>query len=153
MGLKTTCPAFASRKPQGPASSIWLILDGTAGIPIVNANPTLNGCCYKKATGSARRDQEYSKLLSAPPLSYIYSMSHSLATRNIGTSSVTAIGWGAMGLSAFYGSVPPENKRLQVCGSLKSVISLLVEPTLFLVSRRSLCNRMHILGYCWPLWW
>ena len=49
-------------------------------------------------------------------------MSHSLATRNIGTSSVTAIGWGAMGLSAFYGSVPPENKRLQVRGSLKNVI-------------------------------
>lgn len=37
-----------------------------------------------------------------------------LTLRKIGTSSVTAIGWGAMGLSAFYGTVPPEDERLQV---------------------------------------
>ena len=35
-----------------------------------------------------------------------------------------------MGLSAFYGSVPPENKRLQVCSSLKNVTPLSAKLTL-----------------------
>ena len=38
----------------------------------------------------------------------------SLPTRKIGTSDVTAIGYGAMGLSAFYGSVGSDEERLKV---------------------------------------
>lgn len=41
-------------------------------------------------------------------------MSLPLAIRKIGATPVTAIGWGAMGLSAFYGTVSPDNERLQV---------------------------------------
>ncbi len=37
-----------------------------------------------------------------------------LPTRKIGTDSVTAIGWGAMGLSAYYGSTASDEERLKV---------------------------------------
>jgi hypothetical protein len=37
-----------------------------------------------------------------------------LPTRIIGTSQVSAIGFGSMGLSAFYGKVPPDEQRLNV---------------------------------------
>ena len=39
----------------------------------------------------------------------------SLSTRKIGTDSVTAIGYGAMGIAAFYGPAPPEEERQKVC--------------------------------------
>jgi hypothetical protein len=38
----------------------------------------------------------------------------SLPTRKIGNDQVTAIGWGAMGISAFYGSVESDEERLKV---------------------------------------
>ena len=38
----------------------------------------------------------------------------SLPTRKIGTSDVTAIGFGAMGLSAFYGPPKPDEERFKV---------------------------------------
>lgn len=37
-----------------------------------------------------------------------------LSTRKIGTDNVTAIGWGAMGLSAYYGSTASDEERLKV---------------------------------------
>ena len=37
-----------------------------------------------------------------------------LPTRKIGTDAVTAIGWGAMGLSAYYGSTASDEERLKV---------------------------------------
>lgn len=36
-----------------------------------------------------------------------------LPTRKIGTSDVTAIGFGAMGLSAFYGPPKPDEERFK----------------------------------------
>ena len=37
-----------------------------------------------------------------------------LPTRKIGNDTVSAIGWGGMGLSAFYGPVPPDEDRLKL---------------------------------------
>ncbi|KAI0764117.1 Aldo/keto reductase [Irpex lacteus] len=41
-----------------------------------------------------------------------------LPTRKIGTDSVTAIGWGAMGLSAYYGSTASDEERLKFLDDL-----------------------------------
>ena len=38
----------------------------------------------------------------------------SLPTRKIGTSSVAAIGYGAMGIAAFYSKPQPDEERLAV---------------------------------------
>ena len=38
----------------------------------------------------------------------------SLPTRKIGTDNVTAIGYGAMGIAAFYGAILPDEERFQV---------------------------------------
>lgn len=45
------------------------------------------------------------------------SMPATLPTRKIGTDSVTAIGFGAMGIAAFYGAADPDDVRLKVCPS------------------------------------
>ncbi|KAI0688015.1 Aldo keto reductase [Cytidiella melzeri] len=45
-------------------------------------------------------------------------MSPTLPTRKIGTDSVTAIGWGAMGLSAYYGAAAPDEERLKFLDDL-----------------------------------
>ena len=37
-----------------------------------------------------------------------------LPTRKLGNDQVTAIGWGAMGLSAFYGTPQPDEERFKV---------------------------------------
>ena len=37
-----------------------------------------------------------------------------LPTRKIGTSEVTAIGYGAMGIAAFYGKPLPDEERFKV---------------------------------------
>jgi len=42
----------------------------------------------------------------------------SLPTRKIGNSQVTAIGYGAMGISAFYGAVVPDEERLEFLDAL-----------------------------------
>jgi aryl-alcohol dehydrogenase-like predicted oxidoreductase len=42
----------------------------------------------------------------------------SSVTRRIGTTDVDAIGWGAMGLSAFYGAPKPDNERFEVLDGL-----------------------------------
>jgi hypothetical protein len=46
----------------------------------------------------------------------------SLPTRKIGTAPVSAIGYGAMGLSGMYSKPMPDEERLKVC---KIVLSLL----------------------------
>ena len=38
----------------------------------------------------------------------------SLPTRKIGTDNVTAIGYGAMGIAAFYGQVQDDEERFKV---------------------------------------
>ena len=40
-----------------------------------------------------------------------------LPTRKIGQHDVTAIGYGAMGIAAFYGTPLPDEERLKVCES------------------------------------
>jgi len=44
----------------------------------------------------------------------------SFPTRKIGDTEVTAIGFGAMGLSTSYGEVPPDNERLQFLDTVHS---------------------------------
>lgn len=39
----------------------------------------------------------------------------SLPTRKIGNTNVSAIGYGAMGLSAWYGAPLPDEDRFKVC--------------------------------------
>lgn len=41
----------------------------------------------------------------------------SLPTRMIGSTPVSAIGYGAMGISAFYGKVLPDDERMKVTAS------------------------------------
>lgn len=41
----------------------------------------------------------------------------SLPTRMIGSTPVSAIGYGAMGISAFYGKVLPDDERMKVRAS------------------------------------
>ena len=42
----------------------------------------------------------------------------SLQTRRIGNDQVSAVGWGAMGLSTFYGSTPADEDRLKLLDGL-----------------------------------
>lgn len=44
-------------------------------------------------------------------------MPQALPTRKIGTNQVTAIGYGAMGIAAFYGATDPDEARLKVSTS------------------------------------
>jgi len=37
-----------------------------------------------------------------------------LPTRRVGQTEVSAIGYGAMGISSFYGSTPPDQERFKV---------------------------------------
>jgi len=37
-----------------------------------------------------------------------------LPTRRVGQTDVSAIGYGAMGISSYYGSVPPDQERFKV---------------------------------------
>lgn len=39
-----------------------------------------------------------------------------LPTRKIGDDDVTAVGYGAMGISAFYGKILPDEERFKVGG-------------------------------------
>lgn len=38
-----------------------------------------------------------------------------LATRKIGEDDVTAMGYGAMGISSYYGAIDSDEERLKVC--------------------------------------
>jgi len=48
------------------------------------------------------------------PVDYNMSFTN-LPTRKIGDTEVSAVGYGAMGLSAYYGSIPPFEERLKAC--------------------------------------
>jgi hypothetical protein len=37
-----------------------------------------------------------------------------LPTRKVGNTEVSAIGYGAMGISSYYGSAPPDEERFKV---------------------------------------
>ena len=50
-----------------------------------------------------------------------------LSTRKIGQDNVTAIGFGAMGLSAFRGIVAPDEERLKVGLTRITLIGLLLK--------------------------
>ena len=41
-------------------------------------------------------------------------MSSKLPTRKVGNTEVSAIGYGAMGISSYYGSAPPDEERFKV---------------------------------------
>ena len=45
----------------------------------------------------------------------------SLPTRKIGKDDVTAIGFGLMGLSAFYGAIESDEERFKVCRDLETL--------------------------------
>jgi hypothetical protein len=38
-----------------------------------------------------------------------------ISTRNIGGTQVSALGYGAMGIAAFYGSIQSDEERFKVC--------------------------------------
>ena len=62
-----------------------------------------------------------------------------LPTRKIGTTDVTAIGWGAMGLSVGYGTVPPDEERLKVCiwWNLHVVRVEIIEPSFWMLCMKT----------------
>jgi hypothetical protein len=41
-----------------------------------------------------------------------------LPTRRVGQTEVSAIGYGAMGISSYYGSTPPDQERFKVMSAL-----------------------------------
>ena len=49
----------------------------------------------------------------------------SLPTRKIGKDDVTAIGFGLMGLSAFYGAIESDEERFKVCRDLQPEIRVM----------------------------
>ena len=46
--------------------------------------------------------------------SSIHSTMTKLPTRRVGTAQVSAIGYGAMGISSFYGAAAPDEERFKV---------------------------------------
>jgi hypothetical protein len=50
-------------------------------------------------------------------------MTSKLPTRRVGTTQVSAIGYGAMGISSFYGAAAPDEERFKVTALY------VVEPT------------------------
>jgi len=48
----------------------------------------------------------------------LYTMSNKLPTRKVGETEVTALGYGAMGISSFYGSAPPDEERFKFLDAL-----------------------------------
>jgi hypothetical protein len=45
-------------------------------------------------------------------------MASKLPTRKVGGTEVSAIGYGAMGISSFYGAAPPDEERFKVNSAL-----------------------------------
>jgi hypothetical protein len=95
-------------------SSIWRL---HAGPPCLSRTPPRTSC------GFAAWSWSRSPLLTWPVYIFTFDRSSpslfstftmSLPTRKIGNDEVTAIGWGAMGISAFYGSVESDEERLKV---------------------------------------
>ena len=78
---------------------------------------------YKKL----RHPLEKFQRISYPP-DFIAIMSATVPskTRKVGNDDVTAIGFGAMGISAFYGSIQPDEERLQVSQTRCSLADFLL---------------------------
>lgn len=76
----------------------------------------------------------------------------SLPTRKIGDSKVTAIGFGAMGIAAFYSTTLSEEDRMKVCalgtGALSNVYAPNLLTTVLTAPRRIVRERMYQLGHC-----
>lgn len=67
-------------------------------------------------------------------------------TRKIGNDDVTAIGYGAMGIAAFYGTIQPDEERLEVgAGSSMRCIEELM--SVFADVGCTICQGLHQLGY------
>ena len=62
----------------------------------------------------------------------------SLPTRKIGNTDVTAIGYGAMGIAAFYGQVQSDEERFKV----RSRLSSLASHSILLIDRR--CSTLYM---------
>ena len=45
----------------------------------------------------------------------------SLPTLKVGNEDVTALAWGAMGLSSFYGPIPPDEERFKLLDTLHAL--------------------------------
>jgi hypothetical protein len=58
-------------------------------------------------------------------------MTSKLPTRKVGEAEVSAIGYGAMGISSYYGAAPPDEERFKVIFALlaKSMILQCVSLT------------------------
>jgi hypothetical protein len=78
-------------------------------------------------------------------------MSPALPTRKIADANVTALGFGAMGMSAFYGSGAVESDEARFKASPGYMIAREVDPAdarmLIGVGRR-VRERVHVLGHC-----
>ena len=62
----------------------------------------------------------------------------SLPTRKIGNTDVTAIGYGAMGIAAFYGQVQSDEERVKV----RSRLSSLAPHSIPFIDRR--CSTLYM---------
>ena len=85
--------------------------------PIPNLRYRLAHTAYKESSPEAQ-PQTFSESLSTH---LIYTMFN--ASRKIGDSVVSAIGYGAMGISRYYGAVLPTEERLKVRRSWKPLKS------------------------------
>lgn len=50
-------------------------------------------------------------------------MTSKLPTRRVGGTNVSAIGYGAMGISSYYGAAPPDEERFKVLSILLLIIA------------------------------
>ena len=65
------------------------------------------------------------------------------STRRIGDDEVSAVGFGAMGISAFYGSIQPDEGRLQVRFAYRSPVD---SPLTFFRSLTSCMLEVALTG-------
>lgn len=79
-----------------------------------------------------------------------------LPTRKIGQTDVTAIGYGAMGISVFYGTPKTDEEGMKASifrPILVKLLRLQYVPCLALLDpRRGVRERLHELGYCGCVW-
>ena len=69
----------------------------------------------KALSGTILQKDTYSSLTHLWHLLPYFTYKMSTTTRKIGNDDVCAIGFGAMGLSIFYGTPKPDEERLKVC--------------------------------------
>jgi hypothetical protein len=76
----------------------------------------------------------------------------SIPTRKIGQAAVSEIGFGAMGISSFYGAVESDEERFKVCHPehQRGAVSLI--SLFFTGFGRCTCGRVQSLGYCARIW-